>query len=43
MQGEFHHMAAQIADRASNGGISVSEIGEIVSLQHAEVNCYPGT
>jgi hypothetical protein len=42
MEGEFFHIAAQIAERASDGGISVNEIGEMVSLRDDEVNCYPG-
>ena len=43
MQGEFFNIATQIAQQASDGGISVNEIGDLVSLRNGEVNCYPGT
>lgn len=42
MQGEFFRIAAQIAERASEGGISVADIAEIASSNHGEVNFYPG-
>lgn len=43
MSGEFFHIAAQIAQQTLDGGISVNEIGDLVSLPNGEVNCYPGT
>jgi hypothetical protein len=44
MQSEFFNIAAQMAERASDGGISVSEVAEMVSHGNGtEVNIYPGT
>ena len=42
MQGEFFNVAAQIAQRAADNGMSANEISELVSQHGGEVNCYPG-
>jgi hypothetical protein len=42
MHGEFFHIAARIAERAAEGGISVNDIAEMVAPGNGEVNCYPG-
>ena len=42
MESEFFRIAAELSERCSEGGISIHEIGEIVSLRSGEVNCYPG-
>jgi hypothetical protein len=42
MNREFFDVAQRIARRATEGGISINEIGDILQAEHGEVNCYPG-
>lgn len=42
MQGEFLEIANRIAKKATDTGITIKEIADIVSSSLGEVNCYPG-
>lgn len=42
MQTEHIALAKRIADSASDGGLSVPELIEIISAQSGDMNCYPG-
>jgi hypothetical protein len=43
MEGEFLELAQRIAGVASDGGIDVSHLRELVGSRYGEINCYPGS
>ena len=42
MHDEFLNIAARIAERAVDDGLTVSELNDLVASSRDEVNCYPG-